>query len=109
MTCRHVQHLAIAAILVTVLNGSARTAPAAAPSRAASTDWAGDLSPIAAADWTYARAAHLVERAGFGAAPEEVAKLAAMTPRQAVDALVDYESIPNELKPFDESVIWDPG
>ena len=38
-----------------------------------------------------------------------MARLAALTPRQAVDELVDYESIANDLKPFDESVIWDPG
>ena len=31
------------------------------------------------------RAAHLIERAGFGATPEEIARLAAMTPQQAVD------------------------
>ena len=54
-----------------------------------------DLSPIAAADWSYDRAAHLIERAGFGATPEEIARLAAMTPQQAVDALVDYEAIEN--------------
>ena len=34
----------------------------------------------------------------------------AMTPQQAVNWLVDYESIdPSSLKPFDESGIWDPG
>jgi hypothetical protein len=33
-----------------------------------------------------------------------------MTPRQAVDELVDFESIDNStLKPFDESGIWDAG
>ena len=32
-----------------------------------------------------------------------------MTPRQAVDLLVDFESLKSELKPFDESGIWDPG
>ena len=71
--------------------------------------WTNDLSPIAPADWSYDRAAHLIERAGFGATPEEIARLAAMTPQQAVDALVDYESIDSGLKPFDESGIWDPG
>jgi uncharacterized protein (DUF1800 family) len=71
--------------------------------------WAGDLSPIAATDWSAARAAHLIERAGFGAPPEEIARLAALAPRQAVDALVDYESVQSELSRFDESVIWDPG
>jgi hypothetical protein len=32
-----------------------------------------------------------------------------MTPRQVVDELVDYESINSALKPFDESIVWDPG
>ena len=63
-----------------------------------------------ASDWTYDRAAHLIERAGFGETPDEIARLAAMTPKDAVDRLVDYESIDNSsLKPFDESGIWDPG
>ena len=35
---------------------------------------------------TTSRAAHLLERAGFGGTPEEIARLAAMTPRQAVDS-----------------------
>ncbi len=56
-------------------------------------EWTNDLSPIAPSDWNYDRAAHLLERAGFGGTPEEVAKLAAMTPAEAVDHLVDYESI----------------
>jgi hypothetical protein len=69
-----------------------------------------DLSPIAPADWSYDRAAHLIERAGFGATPEETERLAALTPQQAVNELVDYESVDNrDLKPFDESGIWDPG
>ncbi len=45
--------------------------------------WTDDLSPIAPVDWTYARAAHLIERAGFGATPEQIAELAALTPQQA--------------------------
>ena len=72
--------------------------------------WTGDLSPLAASDWTYARARHLVERAGFGATPDEIARVAAMTPQQAVDWLVDYEKTDNgALAPFEESGIWDPG
>jgi hypothetical protein len=71
--------------------------------------WVDELSPIAASDWSYARAAHLAERAGFGATPQEIARLAAMTPAQAVDSLVDYEAIADHLKPFEESGIWDPG
>ena len=34
---------------------------------AASAEWVDDLRPIAAADWSRERAAHLLERAGFGA------------------------------------------
>ena len=86
---------------------NARVAPAA---DAAADGWAGDLSPIAASDWNYERAAHLIERAGFGATPEEIARVAAMTPERAVNSLVDYETIDaSALKPFDESGIWDPG
>jgi uncharacterized protein (DUF1800 family) len=72
--------------------------------------WAGDLSPIPAADWSYDRAAHLLERAGFGATPDEITRFASMTPAQAVDSLVDYEAIDDRgQRPFDESGIWDPG
>jgi hypothetical protein len=106
--------LAIATFAAAMLTAPLRTDPAAAqgqrgPVAAGPADWAGDLSPIAATDWSYERAAHFIERAGFGAAPDEVARLAALTPRQAIDELVDYESIRSDLKPFDESIIWDPG
>jgi uncharacterized protein (DUF1800 family) len=72
--------------------------------------WTNDLSAITSSDWSYDRAAHLVDRAGFGATPAEIERLAAMSPRQAVDSLVDYESIDaSKLSPFDESGIWDRG
>ena len=72
--------------------------------------WAGDLSPIPPSEWSYDRAAHLLERAGFGATPEEIARFAAMTPARAVDALVDYDAIDDRGQPpFDESGIWDAG
>src|SRR4029079_5405200 len=57
--------------------------------------WVDDLSPIAAADWNPDRAAHLIERAGFGETPEAIARLAAMTPRQAVERLVNFDAIDN--------------
>jgi hypothetical protein len=96
---------------MTALTMAALGAPAPVlPGLAAAPDgWAGDLSPLGPSDWTFERARHLIERAGFGAAPDEIARLAKLTPQQAVDELVDYESIPSDLKPFDESVIWDPG
>ncbi len=72
--------------------------------------WQGDLAPIAADEWSYDRAAHLLERAGFGGTPGEIAKLAAMTPGQAVAFLVDYETVANDRLPaFDASDIHDPG
>jgi uncharacterized protein (DUF1800 family) len=86
-----------------------RTVSSAGPTTAPPAEWSNDLSPIGATDWNDQRAAHLLERAGFGGTPEEIGRFAAMTPRQAVDALVDFESIARNLKPFDESGIWDPG
>lgn len=100
---------ALAAMVMAAGGATALMGQAQAPTPGARDAWAGDLAPIAASDWSNARAAHLIERAGFGAAPAGIARLAAMTPQQAVDELVDYESIPVDADPFDESVIWDPG
>ena len=83
---------------------------AESPSGAGSTAWTNDLSPIGPQDWSYDRAAHLLERAGFGGTPEEIQALAAMTPQQAVNRLVRFQSVGDaELKPFDGSDIFDPG
>src|SRR6267142_2624807 len=72
--------------------------------------WIDDLTPIGPQDWSRDRASHLLERAGFGGAPEEVGKLAAMSPAAAVGFLVDYQRIDNShLQPFDHSGIHDPG
>ena len=80
---------------------------AAAPTQS---PWVDDLSPITAADWNADRAAHLLERAGFGGTPEDIQRLAAMTPQQAVDSLVEYSRVDNSaLRPFDESGVWDRG
>jgi len=63
--------------------------------------WANDLTPIRAQDWSYDRAAHLLERAGFGGTPEEIRRLADMTPEQAVRHLVRYQDVDNsQLQPF---------
>ena len=96
--------------LVAFLFGFCALSVAASAAVAPPDNWAGDLSPISASDWNYERAAHLIERAGFGAAPEEIVRLAAMTPERAVASLVDYEAIDaSALKLFEESGIWDPG
>ena len=68
----------------------------------------GSLKPVDRASWSRERAAHLLERAGFGGTPGEIARLAAMTPEAAVASLVDYHAIPDTLPPFEESGIWDP-
>jgi hypothetical protein len=94
---------ALALLSLRAFTVTADTAAAGPPA------WVDELSPVAASDWSYARAAHLLERAGFGATPENIERLAAMTPAQAVDSIVDYEAIAHDLKPFDESGIWDPG
>ena len=72
-------------------------------------EWSGDLTPISATEWSRARAAHLLERAGLGGTPREIDRLAAVTPEQAVEWLVKYQAVENDhLLPFDESGIFDP-
>ena len=88
-----------------------------APVHADTHAWTGDLSPISAKDWNRERAAHLLERAGFGGTPEEISRLAAMSPEAAVKALVDFAE-PGRTGPkgahrsmpvFDDSPIHDAG
>ncbi len=96
----HCTHLALAlTISVTSLFAQA----------AGSADWQDDLHPLPAAEWNSARAAHLLERAGFGGTPSEISRFSAMTPAQAVRTLVRYQNIPNPLPPFQASGAFDPG
>ncbi len=53
-----------------------------------------ELQPLPDQSWDYAKARHLLFRAGFGGAPEEVAKLHALGLRQAVAYLVDVQAQP---------------
>jgi uncharacterized protein (DUF1800 family) len=69
----------------------------------------GDLRPITANEWSEARAAHLLERAGFGGTPEEVRMLAALTPQEAVALIMRPERVSIALPPFDHSGIHDAG
>ena len=72
--------------------------------------WAEDLRPIEAADWNAARAAHLLERTGFGARPEDVERALALGPRAAVARLVHPESVADPaVRPFEPSDIPDAG
>src|SRR5688572_33333649 len=71
--------------------------------------WKDDLTPLAAADWNYDRAAHLLTHAGFGGTPAEIEALANAGLDAAVRSLVHYEGIPNpQMQPFVESGLWDP-
>ena len=97
--------LLAAAVLAAALGAAAVLAAEPGPDA-----WVDDLTPITAADWSYDRAAHLVERAGFGATPAEIERLAAMTPEAAVDSLVDFAAVVDRATPaFEPSPIWDPG
>ncbi len=108
MTTRiHRRAAVVAAVMTLAITGAAVSANSVGWSPGPAW-WAGDLTPITTADWNYDRAAHLLERAGFGGAPEDVRALADMTPEQAVRSLVYYDSISNDhLQPFVHSGFWD--
>ena len=53
---------------------------------------AGTLAPITAEERTPDRAAHLLERAGFGGTPAQVRHLASLTPQEAVAQLIVGEA-----------------
>ena len=82
---------------------------AALAQRSGPAAWRNDLTPVAASDWNYDFAAHLLERAGFGGTPEEIEALARLTPAEAVRRLVYFQNIENNLPPFDDSGAHDPG
>ncbi len=95
-------------LLVALIAGNTGVSQAS-EQRAGPPEWAGDLRPIPAADWSRDRAAHLLERAGFGGTPQEIDHLASLTPTAAVEWLVNYQAVVNDhLPPFDESNIFDP-
>jgi uncharacterized protein (DUF1800 family) len=92
----------ICAVFAIAVSAAAQSAGPAA--------WKNDLTPIAASDWNYDFAAHLLERAGFGGTPEEIQALARMTPQQAVARLVRFDGADaSHLPPFDHSGVHDPG
>ena len=99
-------HQLLAALALGIAAFTAQAAPAAP---AAPAIWQDDLQPIAAADWGPHQAAHLLERAGFGGTPAEIARFAAMSPRQAVQTLVRYQQTANPLPPFEPSGVHDAG
>ncbi len=71
---------------------------------------AGDLSPLDPSAWSRHHAAHLLERAGFGATPEEIDQFAKLTPTQAVRRLVYFDGVPPvKLPPFEHSGVFKDG
>jgi len=75
----------------------------------AATNPVNPLEAISAQEWNADKARHLLERAGFGASPQEVAQFARMTPQQAVQTLVRYQRIPDKFVPFEDSGSHDDG
>jgi hypothetical protein len=61
----------------------------------------GGLKPIPAAAWDYAKARHLLVRAGFGGTPDEVQNLYAMGLHNAVNYMVDIYERPTANLEFD--------
>ena len=82
-------------------------APALAGAQAGPPRWQHDFTPITAEEWTAGRAGHLLERAGFGGTPEQVAALAELVPADAVRHLVRYQTVePVALPAFKHSGIF---
>ena len=57
------------------------------------------LPELPSTDWTPALAGHLLNRAGFGADPFTVREFAALHPAEAVDRLIEFQSIPESFDP----------
>ncbi len=47
--------------------------------------------------WNWRTASHLLNRAGFGGTPEDIAALVRMGPHEAINHIVYYQSIPDDL------------
>jgi uncharacterized protein (DUF1800 family) len=99
--------LKLEALFASALALGAAAFCAAATPGAGPGNWVGDLSPIAVGDWNYERAAHLLERAGFGGTPEEIKALAALSPQDAIRRLVRYQDVKDaDLPGFVETGIY---
>ena len=89
-------------LTVTIVCMTALNAYAAHP-------WEGDLSPIGKSDWTSQRAAHLLERTGFGATRPEIARLLGRSPKAVVRQTVRGARATSPLPAFDHSGVFEPG
>src|ERR1700761_522777 len=75
----------------------------------ATAEWVGDLTPIAASDWSIDCARHLMDRAGFGGTPDQIDRLYRLGPVGAVNSLVEFDpSAMSDLPEFVHSPIYDP-
>lgn len=100
--------VSLCAIALSVRVNTQAPHPQLASTRPAS--WVDDLSPLPDTEWSAELAAHLLERAGFGATPDTVARFTVMSPEQAVAALVDYDVVADgQLPRFEDSYVWDDG
>lgn len=89
---------------------SASLMPLIGAAQSATDPWQNSLSPIPPTSWDYDKAAHLLERAGFGGTPEEITALFDLGAEAAVRHLVHFENVDNsQLQPFAHSGIHDPG
>jgi hypothetical protein len=68
-----------------------------------------EFRPLKESDWSYQKAAHLLERAGFGGTPSQIHKLLEVSPEEAVDSLVNPTRSNSHLLKFEHSEIFDPG
>lgn len=57
------------------------------------------LPELPRSDWTPGLAGHLLNRAGFGADPATIREFAALSPGEAVERLIQFESIPESFAP----------
>lgn len=68
----------------------------------------GGLKPITSKQWDYAKARHLLFRAGFGGNPKEIEKLVQMGPHKAVDYLIEYHKQPRAaIEPDRDIYSWE--
>ena len=72
-------------------------------------NWQGDLRPISVAHWNETTAKHLLERAGFGANPAEVATYGKLKPRDAVNILLGVKEDTRPDTEFVHSGIFEKG
>jgi uncharacterized protein (DUF1800 family) len=57
------------------------------------------LAPLAHSEWSYAKAAHLLNRAGFGGSPAEIAALTELGPEKAVASFFNFTQAPGPVLP----------